>query len=286
MRLLLSFFVLMPSLAYAQSPEEKAAALRYLAGLRQESGAYQSDAKGGTSLRATSAAVRATKSLGGEMANPLQVKAYVLSCYDPPTGGFAEAGEKPTVLVTSIGIMAAVDLGIPESKFPMAIDFLEAQAATFEDVRIGAAAIESLKAKPKWIDRWNAIANKQLNNDGTAGKGDGRARDTASVVAMKMRLGLPVANQNKVVDFLRNSQAADGGWRKDGAKTSDLETTYRVLRAMVLAKERPKNTYKLGEFLASCRNSDGGCGVAPGEPSSANGTYYWATVSKWTDGKK
>jgi prenyltransferase beta subunit len=286
MRFLLSLVVFIPTLAFAQSPEEKAASLKYLAGLRQESGSYKSEAKGGPSLRATSAAVRAIKYLGGELANPMQVKAYVQSCYDPPTGGFAEAGEKPSVLVTSIGVMAAVELGIPESKFPMAIDFLETEAKTFEDVRIGAAALESLKAKPKWLEQWNVVANKQLNNDGTAGKGDGRARDTASVVAMKLRLGFPVANKDKVLEMIRASQEADGGWRKGDAKTSDLETTYRVMRAMMLAKERPKNTFKLGEFLKSCRNADGGCGVAPGEPSSASGTYYWAIVSKWLEAKK
>lgn len=286
MRSLFALFLFVPSVAFSQTPEEKAASLKYLAGLRQESGSYKSDAKGGPSLRATSSAVRAIKYLGGELPNPTQVKAYVLSCYDLPTGGFAEAGEKPTVLVTSIGIMAAVELGIPESKFPMAIDFLESEAKTFEDVRIGAAAIESLKAKPKWLDKWNVIASKQLNNDGSAGKGDGRARDTASVVAMKLRLNFPVANKDKIVSMIRASQGTDGGWKKDGAGGSDLETTYRVMRALMLAKERPKNTYKLGEFLKSCRNADGGCGVAPGEPSSASGTYYWAIISKWMDGKK
>lgn len=286
MRFLLSLILLVPTLAFAQSPEEKSAALKYLAGLQQESGSFKSDAKGGPSLRATSAAVRATKYLGGDLANPNQVKAFVLSCYDPPTGGFAEAGERPNVTVTCIGIMAAVELGIPAAKYPMALDFLESEAKSFDDVRIGAAALESLKAKPKWIDKWNAVANKQLNNDGTAGKGDNRARDTASVVAMKLRLGLPVANKDKVVAMIRSAQDADGGWKKDGEKTSDLETTYRVMRAMMLAKERPKNTFKLGEFLKSCRNADGGAGVAPGQPSSASGTYYWAIISKWMETKK
>lgn len=286
MRFLLSLVLLAPSLAFAQPQEEKTAALKYLASLQQESGSFKSDAKGGPSLRATSAAIRATKYLGGELANPNQVKAFVMSCYDPPSGGFAEAGERPNVTVTCIGIMAAVELGIPDSKFPMALDFLEAEAKTFDDVRIGAAALESLKSKPKWIENWNAIANKQLNNDGTAGKGASLARDTASVVAMKLRLKLPVANQDKVIAMIRTTQDADGGWKKDGEKTSDLETTYRVMRAMMLAKERPKNTFNLGEFLKSCRNADGGVGVAPGQPSSASGTYYWAIISKWMEPKK
>lgn len=285
MRILLALIAFVPSIAMAQPPADRPATLKYLASLQEPSGAFRSDLKGGPSLRATSAAVRAIKTLNGEIANPAQVKAFVLSCYDPPTGGFAEAGERPNVLVTSIGIMAAVELGIPESKFPMAIDFLELNAKTFEDVRIGAAALESMKTKPKWIDNWNKIANQQLNNDGTAGKGENLARDTASVAAMKLRLGLPLSNKDKLMTMIRNSQSADGGWKKAGETTSDLETTYRVMRALMLAKERPKNSYQLGEFCASCRNADGGYGTTPGAPSSASGTYYVAMIMKWLEKK-
>ena len=68
---------------------------------------------------------------------------------------------------------------------------------------------------------------------------------------------------------------------KAGAKGSDLETTYRVMRAFHLLKEKPKDVAKLKEFISKCRNADGGYGVAPGQPSTVSGTYYAAVVGKW-----
>jgi hypothetical protein len=37
------------------------------------------------------------------------------------------------------------------------------------------------------------------------------------------------------------------------------------------------------DFVASCRNKDGGYGVKPGDPSTMSGAYYAAIVSKWLD---
>ena len=84
----------------------------------------------------------------------------------------------------------------PSGTYPRSLDYLKANASTFEEVRIGAAALDSLPKKPVWIDAWIKLADTQLNNDGTAGKVDGQARDTASVAAMKLRLGYPLANKS------------------------------------------------------------------------------------------
>lgn len=278
--LLLAFVI--PSFARGQTAAEKQAALAYLGAMQDDAtGAFRGDAKAAPGLRATSAAVRATKYLGSKLAHEPKVAAFVLACYDKASGGFAEPGESPNVLVTCVGVMAAAELGIDEAKFPKAVEYLHANAKTFEHVRIGAAALESLKKKPDWLDSWVKVADSQLNNDGTAGKGDGLARDSASVVAMKLRLGYPVANKGKVIEIIKAGQRPDGGWGKAGATTSDGETTYRVMRALMLAKEKPRDAAKLRDFLAKCRNADGGSGVVPGEPSSVSGVYYAAVVSKW-----
>ncbi len=283
MRSLVLLLLLVPSVASAQTAAEKQATLKYLAGLQDPAtGAFAPTAVvGKLSLRATSAAVRATKYLGGEVANPEKATAFVLSCYDPATGGFYEPLGKPDVAVTAVGVMIAVELGLPEAKFPKAVEYLHANAKTFEDVRIGAAALEAIGKKPDWLDAWVKLANAQLNNDGTAGKGDGLARDSASVAAMKLRLGYPLANKAKVLDAIKAGQRPDGGWGKAGTKTSDAETTYRVMRALMLAKEKPRDADKLRAFFAACRNADGGYGTAPGEPSSVSGVYYQAIVAKW-----
>ena len=69
--------------------------------------------------------------------------AFVLTCFDPKTGGFAEPGGKPDVPTTSIGVMAAAELGIPKEKYAKSMDYLKENAKTFEEVRIGAAAVEA-----------------------------------------------------------------------------------------------------------------------------------------------
>ncbi|QEL15928.1 prenyltransferase/squalene oxidase repeat-containing protein [Limnoglobus roseus] len=280
--LLLAIAFALPSFASAQTAAEKQATLQYLAGLQDAAtGTFKLNAKTPPGLRATSSAVRATRYLGGDLAHKDKITAFVLSCYDPATGGFHELDAKPDVTVTAIGVMAAVELGIPEAKFPKAVEYLHANAKTFEDVRIGAAALEALEKKPDWTDAWIKLADAQLNNDGTAGKGDGLARDSASVAAMKLRLGYPLANKAKVIEQIKAGQRPDGAWGKAGAKGGDGETTYRVMRSLMLAKEKPRDAAKLREFFAACRNADGGYGVAPGEPSSVSGVYYQAIVAKW-----
>jgi hypothetical protein len=50
-----------------------------------------------------------------------------------------------------------------------------------------------------------------------------------------------------------------------------------------MLKERPSDVKALREFVAKCRNDDGGFGVAPGEPSSASGTYFAGIILHWLD---
>ena len=75
----------------------------------------------------------------------------------------------------------------------------------------------------------------------------------------------------------------DGGFGEAKAEVSDLGSTYRVMRALMLLKEKPKDVAALRKFVTSCRNSDGGYGVTAGAPSSMSGVYYATIVSKWLD---
>src|SRR5438874_8666387 len=79
---------------------EKIQVFLYVLGLHdKESGGFKPDEKGKPGLRATSAAVRAMKYSDAAIpAGPLRDKiaAFVMSCYDPQTGGFADTpGGKP-----------------------------------------------------------------------------------------------------------------------------------------------------------------------------------------------
>ncbi|MDY3561402.1 terpene cyclase/mutase family protein [Gemmata sp. JC673] len=292
MRLSFALVLLVPSLAAAQiTAEQKKETARWVLALEVPGGGFSAapqDPSAGAaprpSLRATSSAVRALKYLGADVPNTDKHAAFVLTCYDPKTGAFAEPGGKPDVTITSIGVMAAVEVGVPKEKFAKAMDYLKGHAKTFEEVRIAAAAVEAWGVKdcPFKLDDWFAVGMKY--GEGTASSPqDGGARDTGSLVALFLRLGRDLP-PNNVKSIFADGQRADGGWGKQGAKASDIETTYRVMRALMLLKEPPKDVKKLREFIAAHRNKDGGYATAPGDKSSIGGVYYSVVVSKWLDG--
>jgi hypothetical protein len=79
---------------------------------------------------------------------------------------------------------------------------------------------------------------------------------------------------------LNAGQRPDGGFGKGGAKGSDLETTYRVVRCYVMLKQTPDVKKCLG-FVAKCRNDDGGYASEPGLPSNVGATYFAAILQHW-----
>ena len=303
MRLSFALVLLLPSVSFAQTEEMIEAAERKLADQRTakwvfaqeapDGGFYlapqdpKSDAKPQPSLRATNGAVRALKYLGFPLLKKERERhaAFVLKCYDPKTGGFAEPGGKPDVTITSIGVMAAAELGIPHEKYAKAMDYLKDNAKTFEEVRIGAAAVEAWGVKdcPFKLDEWVKIADRHGKNIGGDDPADGGAREIGSIAAMWLRLGIALPPGGKVLDLMKPGQRDDGGWGKKDAKASDIETTYRVMRAFMLLKEKPKDAKKLREFIESHRNKDGGYATKPGGKSSMSGVYYCVIVSKWLD---
>ena len=150
-------------------------------------------------------------------------------------------------------------------------------------MRVAAAGMEQLDAKAagtmRWIDEVTALAS----SDGSGfGKGAGKPRDTAGCVVTLLRLGVKIPNSDAYVKILNDGQRQNGGWGKaDDATGSDLETTYRVMRCYMMLKTQPKHVEGVRSFVAKCRNADGGYGVAPGQPSNVNGTYFAAIVTHW-----
>jgi hypothetical protein len=293
MRLSFALVLLLPSFASAQlTAEQKKATIKWVTDLQAPDGGFylapqdpNIDAAPRPGLRATNGAVRALKYLGTEVPNKEKHAAFVLKCYDPQTGGFAEPGGKPDVAITSIGVMAAMELGIPKEKFAKAMDYLKENAKTFEEVRIGAAAVEAWGVKdcPFELDEWFTIAAKYLESVAPDLKSPDGARELGSAVAMHLRLGLKAEGKPSPPPPLTEGQRADGGWSKKGEKSSDIETTYRVMRAFMLLKEKPKDVKKLRAFIDSHRNKDGGYATKPGDKSTMSGVYYCIIVSKWLD---
>ncbi len=278
------------AVARGQTPEQKKATIAYLQSLQAADGGFlpskaepKGDAEIKSSLRATSSAVRALKYFGGEPKDKASAAKFVEGCFDKESGGFADRpGGKPDVPTTAIGLMAALSLGLPAERYaPPVVKYLGENAKDFDQIRIAAAGLEAAGQKAPQADAWLEQVAKLRNADGTYGKGDGVPRETGSAVALVLRLGGKLEGREQVVKALKAGQRADGGFGKAGTKDSDLETTYRVMRSFVMLKEKPEAVERCREYVARCRNGDGGYGVAPGQASSVSGTYYASIVLHW-----
>ena len=282
--------LLFASMGVAEPAADNAATIRYLLSLRQADGGFVAQKPDPTgpktatsSLRVTLSAVRAIKYLGGELPDkPLTIK-FIESCHDKANGTFADTPMgKSDVPLTAVGVMAAIEL-LPAFDSEPSLKHIAAHAKTFEERRIAVAAMEAAKKIHPVTAEWFAEVAKTRNPDGTHGKADGLARETGSVAAMILRTGgkIPDDQVKAVQAALIGGQRADGGFGKAGDASSDLETSYRVMRAMHLLKIQPKDPAALRHFLSMCANKDGGYAVQPGNPSTGGSTYYAVTILGW-----
>jgi prenyltransferase beta subunit len=280
----------LPSLsAWGQTAEQKKETVAYVQSLQAADGGFlPARAPSGqpqppSSVRATSSALRALKYFGGEPRDREACVKFVQSRFDQTSGGFADhPGGKPDVASTAVGMMAVVELKLPvDPHVSGVVAYLGEHAKTFEDIRIAAAGLESISKRPAQGDAWLKQIAELRNPDGTYGQGDGTARATGGAVAAVLRLGGKVEQRDHVVAALKKGQRPDGAVGKEGTSGSDLETSYRVLRSLVMLKEKPADIEPFRGFVARCRNADGGYGVAPGQPSTTSATYFASIILHW-----
>ncbi|OAI41447.1 hypothetical protein AYO40_03045 [Planctomycetaceae bacterium SCGC AG-212-D15] len=288
----------LPILALGQTAEEKKATVAYLRSLQVEGkeGGFVSRPPGRDgkkevpTLRATSAAIRALKYFGGEMPREQAARFFVAKCRDEKSGGFRPGLDpegKPDVYNTAVGLMAVDELKMPRDAFnPGGVKFLVENAKNFEEIRIAVAGLEATgPGMPLQAGEWIKQLQKMQNADGTFGKGDGAARDTGGAIVALLRMGVKPEKPENVLKVMRAGQRKDGGFGQAGADTSDLETTYRIMRAFHMLKAKPAEPDKVRDFIAKCRAKDGGYGVAPGQPSNVGGTYFAGIILHWLDEK-
>jgi prenyltransferase beta subunit len=278
--------------AFGQTADEKKASVAFLQSLQQADGGFfpvpkgvNTDGKLRSSLRATSSALRALKYFGGEPKDAVAAGKFVESCFDPASGGFKDhPGGSPEIGTTAVGLMALVELKMPLDKYKgPAVTYLFENAKTFEEVRIAAAGMEAVQLAPpravlkEWLRQMPPLRDK-------SGGFIEDTRQLGGTVAAMLRLGWEVPDaqeKSKCVAGIQAGQRADGGFGKADAKGSDLETSYRVTRALMMLGAKPKDPEAMKALIAKCRNADGGYGVAPGQPSAVASTYYAATVAHW-----
>jgi prenyltransferase beta subunit len=275
--------------AQAPTAAQKQATIAWISACQKESGGFAADKRPGTpaTLQATSAALRAMKYFGGQLEHKDACASFVTSCYDKVETGFAPTpGGKADVLTTAVGLMAVKELAIKAEEYRVKpVIYLCAHSTTFEERRLAAAAYETVGAKCELSDNWVAAIQRQVNPDGTYGKGDGAARTTASAAVTLLRLGAPVEKRDNILKVLKGGQRDDGGWGKDG-EPSDLETTYRVMRAFVMLKDSPRDVAACRAFIARCRTEDGSYGLRAGQQGGMGPTYFAGIILYWLEARK
>ncbi|HLJ98050.1 MAG TPA: prenyltransferase/squalene oxidase repeat-containing protein [Gemmataceae bacterium] len=274
---------------FGQSSLQHQATVAYLQACQQPDGGFlpaklsgTANAQARSSLRATTAALRALKYFGGEAHDRTACSRFVQRCFDKASGGFGDyPGAPPDVVSTAVGIMALVELKLPVENYREAtVRYLAERVRSFEDIRIAAAALEAIGARPPVANAWLEEIGKLRHANGTYGTGTEFARATGGAVVAVLRLGGTVEHRETVLQALKVGQHADGGYGKQDAKSSDLESCYRVMRAFAMLKDKP-DSQGMRSFVVRCRNMDGGYGVTPGEPSSVGATYYASIILHW-----
>jgi hypothetical protein len=274
--------------AWALDDAPKKATVAYLQKLQADDGGFRPDARTAQSdLPSTSAALRALKYFGGAPRDREACIAFVKGCYDKEAGGFgARPGAPAAYRPTAVGIMAVSELKMPPEPYAAHVArYLDAHSKSFEEIRLTAASFESMNMTAPRAGDWLKEIARLRHEDGTYGKDDAAARETGGAVCAVLRLGGKVEHPDNVLKALNDGQRTDGGFGKPGAEGSDLETTYRVMRAFHMLQTKPKGADRVRAFVARCRNDDGGYGVAPGQPSNVGGTYYPSIILHWLDEK-
>jgi prenyltransferase beta subunit len=281
--------VVSTSPSWGQSTEQKQATVAWLRGLQNADGGFLTAPSGQSSLRATLGGLRALKYFGGAPQDREACSRFVAACFDKTTGGFRDqpaSRAKPDVILTAVGLMAVVELEMPRDRYSAAaVRFLGEHAREFEDIRMAAAGVEAIGKRPPQADTWLTTLARMREPDGTFGHGDGAARATGGATAAILRLGGRVDHRDTILLTIHNGQRKDGGFGKEGQAGSDLESSYRVVRALVMLRDKPVRVEDLRRFVGRCRNADGGYAVAPGQPSTMAATYFAGILLHWLEGK-
>ncbi|MHB1561746.1 MAG: prenyltransferase/squalene oxidase repeat-containing protein, partial [Isosphaeraceae bacterium] len=266
----------------AQTPAEMAQTAAFAASHQNEDGGFSDQAVGQPStLGATNAGLRVLRHVGGSVPDILGCVKFVRSCRVPGGGFSSRPGGKPDVITTAIGLLAASELKIDDPEMIReSVAYLGRNARTFEEVRMAAAGLEAIGVASPDGSRWYHQILAMRNPQGTFGTGAGISFATGGSAAAILRLGMPLEHRPALVKAILAGQTPEGGFSKDGG-TPDLSSSYRIVRALYMMRERPDLDKLLG-FVARCRKSDGSYSATPDGKGSLGGTYLGTILIYWS----
>ena len=272
--------------AHAQGRPDPLVIEKYVASLQKPDGSFSSTPGGDSTLSSTQNAIRVLGFVAGSIPDPLKCMDFLRSCADPQSGGFAQKpGGTPEVGTTAHALIAMGELNMGDKELiNRAVAFLGERAKAYEEVRIGAAGLEAVGVRPNpdVSERWKAVFYAGRNADGTWGQGASKAFDSGGRAAGLLRIGLEPENRDAIAKVLKEAQQADGGWTTKENSPSDFGTSYRIMRALYLMKERP-NLESLRKFVAGAMGSNGLYSGSPKTPGDLGTSYTALILLRWAD---
>lgn len=266
--------------ASGQTAAEFSQTAAFAAAQQNEDGGFAAAPGQPSTVGATNTALRVLDYVGGSALDVPGAIRFVKSCKVPGSGFAATPGGKPEVVTTAVGLLAAAELKIADkAMIDDAIKFLGVHAKAFEDVRMAIAGLEAVEATSPDFPRWAKQLESMRQPDGTFGTGAARAFASGGVGAAFLRMKLPLEKREAIVAAIKEGQRPDGAWSKDDGP-SDLSSSYRVMRALYMLKEKPDVPRLLG-FIARCRRPDGSYASTPGGQGSLGSTYFAAIILHW-----
>jgi hypothetical protein len=261
--------------------EQRRQTIRFVERLQNPDGGFRAGpAAGPSTASATTAGLRALEHLDGPK-SPRKAAAHFIESLAREDGGFPDvSGGTPDARTTAQGLMAAVEAESTLRKDPdgKIRAFLASHAKTLPEIYISAAAVDAANLKSPVAKEWIAAFQATRTPEGGFG---GAPPEQAGAAVTILRLGGKLENRKIVTRSLLAAQNPDGGWSGTGT-ASDMASVYRVMRALYMLKAEP-DLDRVVQFVRRNRNSDGGYGLRPGEPSATPPTYYASIVQDWID---
>jgi poly(3-hydroxybutyrate) depolymerase len=271
----------MAPMSQAQTPAEMAQTAAYAAAHQNKDGGFAPKVGQPSSVGTTHSALKILKHVGGSVPDVLACVDYVKSCR-VPGGGFAQTpGGKPDVVTTALGLMAATELKINDPEMIReAVAFLGKNARSFEEVRMSAASLEAIGVYSPDAPRWYRQIQGMRNPENSFGNGAAAPFATGGAAAAILRMGMPLEHRDAIVKTIKAGQRPEGAWSKDDGPP-DLSSSYRIMRAMFMMRERP-DIDRLLAYVDRCRKSDGSYSNTPDGEGNLGGTYLGSILVYWS----
>jgi len=223
----------------AQSAADFAQTAAYAAAQQNADGGFAASPGQPSTLGATNTGLRVLDYVGGSLFDEPGCIRFVNSCKVPGSGFAHRPGGKPDVVTTAVGLMAAAELKIADkAMIDDDVAYFGANARAFEEVRMSIAGLEAVGARSPDFARWAEQLESLRTPDGSFGQHPGKAFVIGGVAAAILRMGMNLEKRDAVIATIKAGQRPDGAWSKDDGP-SDLSSSYRVMRALFMLKEKP-----------------------------------------------